>query len=305
MNTTNPSLSQPSQPDWNLLRAFLAVVDAGSLTGATRALGTSQPTLSRQIAELEASLGVALFERVARGVRLTAAGQSLVRPARQMETAAQAVSLTALGQTQQLGGTVRLTASGMTSAHVLPEILTLLRRSHPEIQIELVVSDQVENLLERRADIAIRHTRPTQGGLVAKRVGDVRVGAFAHADYLKRVGGKIDLSRAGDYDWIGLDSSDLILRGFRAAGLRVAREFFAFRCDNQVVGWQAALAGLGIGFAPLSVAERWPKMRRVLPEDMSPEMPVWLAAHRELRHSARIRTVFDALADGLRAMIVG
>ena len=98
MNTSTP---QATQPDWNLLRAFLAVVDAGSLTGATRLLATSQPPLSRQIAELESSLRVALFERVARGVRLTAAGEALVLPARQMQTAAQAVSLAALGQTQQ------------------------------------------------------------------------------------------------------------------------------------------------------------------------------------------------------------
>ena len=191
----------------------------------------------------------------------------------------------------------------MASAYILPKILTSLRQSHPEIQIELVASNRVENLLERQADIAIRHTRPTQGGLVAKRVGDSRVGAFAHTDYLNRVGGNIDLSRAGDYDWIGLDTSDLFLSGFRAAGLPVEREFFAFRCDNQVVGWQAALAGFGIGFAPAGVAEQWPEMRRVLPETMTTKMPVWLTTHRELRHSARIRLVFDALAEGLQTMV--
>ncbi|TCV85837.1 LysR family transcriptional regulator [Sulfurirhabdus autotrophica] len=305
MNTLDSSVPKAQQPDWNLLRAFLAVVDAGSLTGATRLLATSQPTLSRQIAELESSLGIALFERVARGLRLTAAGEALVWPARQMQTAAQAVSLTALGQTQQLGGTVRLTASEMTSAYVLPEILKLLRQTHPAIQIELVASNRVENLLERQADIAIRHTRPTQGGLVAKRVGDAKIGAFAHVDYLKRVGGEVDLARAGDYDWIGLDSSNMILRGFRAAGMPVEREFFAFRCDNQIIGWQAALAGLGIVFAPVSVAARWPEMQLVLPEELVPNMPVWVTAHRELRNSARIRLVFDALAEGLQTMVVG
>jgi DNA-binding transcriptional LysR family regulator len=303
MNSTRGAVAAPSQLDWNQLRAFLAVADAGSLTGAMRCLATSQPTLSRQIAGLEAALGVALFERVARGLRLTPAGNALLQPARQMQSSAQALSLTALGQTQELGGTVRLTASEMTSAHVLPAILTRLRRSHPEIQLELVASNRVENLLEREADIAVRHTRPTQGGLLAKRVGEARIGAFAHRDYLKRVGGRVDPQRLGDYDWIGLDSSDLVLRAFRAAGMTVDRGFFAFRCDNQIVGWQAALAGMGIGFAPVKVAARWTSMRAVLPKEMMPNMPVWVSAHRELRHSARIRVVFDALAEGLQTMV--
>ena len=295
MNTT--------QLDWNLLRAFLAVVDAGSLTGATRMLATSQPTLSRQIAELELSVGMALFERVARGLRLTAAGESLVWPARQMQTAAQAVSLTALGQAQQLAGTVRLTASEMISAYVVPPILAQLRQTHPEIQIELVASNQVENLLERQADIAIRNVRPSQSSLTARRVGDAKMGAFAHVNYLARIGGHVDLARAAEYDWIGYDKSDMLLRGFRAAGLPVKPEFFAFRCDNHVVAWQAALAGLGIGFAPASVAAYWPDMKSVLPDKTIPKMPIWVTVHRELRHSARIRAVFDTLADGLQMMV--
>ncbi|MHB1676974.1 MAG: LysR family transcriptional regulator [Sulfuriferula sp.] len=302
MNISRSS-SVTSAVDWNLLRVFLAVVDAGSLTGATRLLSTSQPTLSRQIAELESMLGVVLFERVARGVRLTIAGKTLLPPARQMETAAQLLSLTALGQTQQISGTVRLTASEMFSAFVLPKILAPLRQTQPQIQIELVASNRLENLLERQADIAIRHTRPKQGGLVAKRVGDVCIGAFAHTDYLIRVEGKVELSRAAEYDWIGMDSSDILLRGFRKAGLAVERDFFAFRCDNQIVGWQAALAGVGIGFAPVAIAKRWPEMQRVLLEVPIPKMPVWLTAHRELRSSTRIGLVFDALAEGLQRIL--
>lgn len=294
----------PASPlDWNLLRAFLAVVDAGSLTGATRLLASSQPTLSRQIAELESILGVVVFERVARGVRLTAVGKSLLPAARQMEAAARALSLAALGQAQQTSGTVRLTAGEMFSAFVLPKILAQLRQNQPQIQIELLASNRVENLLERQADIAIRHTRPRQGGLVAKRIGDVGIGAFAHTDYLQRIGGKIELPHAAEYDWIGMDSSDILLRGFRKAGWPVERDFFAFRCDNQVVGWQAARAGLGIGFAPLAIAKRWPSMHRVLHETPIPAMPVWLTAHRELRSSARIRLVFDALATGLQTIL--
>ncbi|HET9113371.1 MAG TPA: LysR family transcriptional regulator [Burkholderiales bacterium] len=299
MTATSPV----SQLDWNLLRAFLAVVDAGSLTAATRLLASSQPTLSRQIAELESILGVVIFERVARGVRLTAGGKSLLPAARQMETAARALSLVALGQTQQTSGTVRLTASEMFSAFVLPKILARLRQNQPQIQIELLASNRVENLLERQADIAIRHTRPRQGGLVAKRIGEVAIGAFAHTGYLQRMNGKIEFSRAAEYNWIGMDTSDILLRGFRKAGLPVERDFFAFRCDNQIVGWQMALAGAGIGFAPLAVAKHWPDMQRVLQDVPVANMPIWLTAHRELRSSARIGLVFDALAQDLQTIL--
>ncbi len=201
--------------------------------------------------------------------------------------------------------TVRLTASEMTAAYVLPPILAALRRAQPQIQLELLVSNRVENLLERQADIAIRHTRPAQEGLVARRVGDAALGAFAHADYLARVGGRIDPARLCEYDWIGYDASDLLLRGFRQAGFALGREFFAFRCDNHVAGWQMAQAGLGIAFAPLAVAARCPAMRPVLPEVAIAPMPVWLTAHRELRQSARIRLVFEALLGGLQEMVGG
>lgn len=297
MNTLEPSL------DWNLLRAFLAVADAGSLTGAALRLASSQPTLSRQIAELEKSMHMELFERVARGLRLTAAGEALLPYARQMQTAAHAVSLTALGQSQELAGTVRLTASEMTGTYILPDILAGLRRQHPQIQIELVVSNQVENLLERQADIAVRHARPSQTGLIAQYIGNATVAGFAHESYLQSVGGHIDMMRAQDYDWIGYDSSDLLLRGFRAAGLNVGREFFALRCDNHLSCWNMAVAGMGICFATTLVASRWPQMRSVLPPESNTTLPVWVTAHRELRQSARIRVVFDALALGLRSMV--
>lgn len=303
MNRLATPSSTAKSFDWNLIRAFLAVVESGSLTGAANILAASQPTLSRQIGELERRVGAALFERVARGLRLTQAGEALVEPARRMQVAAQALSLTALGQTQQLAGTVRLTASEMTSAYFLPDILAGLRQAQPEIQIELVASNRIENLLERQADIAIRHARPSQGGLIARRIGELKMGAFAHADYLARVGGKVDLKHLGAYDWIGYDSTDLLLRGFRKAGIPVNREFFGFRCDNHIVDWQAALAGVGIGFAPYAIAGRWPEMRPVLPKKMIAPMPVWLTVHRELRGSLRIQRVFDALAAGLLRLV--
>lgn len=286
--------------EWDHIRAFLAVVDNGSVTAAAAQLALSQPTLSRQLAALETQLGTSLFERVGRGLRLTQTGTALLEPARQMQAAAHALSLTALGQNAATAGTVRLSASEVTATFVLPPILTALRLTHPEIQIELAVTNRVENLLEREADIAIRHTEPGQGGLIARRIGAFRLGAFAHRNYLQRIGGHIETSQLSRYDWIGLDRSDLLLRGFQQAGIRVGREFFALRCDDQVTGWYMVAAGMGIGFGTCYVAEKFSGLQAVLNEVAIPPMPVWLTSHRELRDSARIRTVFDALADGLQ-----
>lgn len=285
--------------EWDLIRAFLAVVDAGSMTAAAKQLDTSQPTLSRQLAALEQRLGSTLFERVGRGLRLTSAGHALVEPARQMQSAANAFSLISLGHNQETAGTVRISASEMTATYVLPPILTDLRLQHPEIQIELAVTNRVENLLEHEADIAVRHAQPEQGNLIARRIGAFRIGAYAHCDYLARVGGVIDMAQFERYDWLGLDRSDLYLRGFQQGGFKVERDFFAIRCDDQVALWQMTLAGMGIGIGTHYVASQSPQLQQVLTElDIEP-MPVWITSHRELRSSARIRIVFDALAKGL------
>ena len=292
-----------AQLDWDLIRAFLAVAEQGSLTAGAAILGVSQPTLSRQISELEMTIGASLFERVPRGFSLTIAGSALLEPARQMQSAARMLSMRALGQTLLVAGTVRITASEMTASYLLPAILAGLRQQHPEIEIELSVSNEVENLLERCADIAVRHVKPIQTSLIARHLGDMKLDAFAHHNYVQRIGGSVDLNQIDRYDWIGYDKSDLLLRHFREAGKPVSREFFTFRCDNQSVGWQMALAELGIAFAPACIAQRWPMMLAVLPAELAPSMPVWMTTHRELRDSARIQLVFDWLANGLKKII--
>lgn len=295
----------PQRVDWNLLKSFCAVADLGSLTAAAGALGISQPTLSRQMAELEALAGVALFERLPRGLRLTEAGGALVVPARRMLAAAQSASLAATGQNRELAGTVRITASEVMSAFVLPPILAGLRAAFPAIQIELVASNRVDNLLEREADIAVRMVRPVQGGLVAKKIADYPTGFYAHESYLARNGWTAPHDAQRPYDWIGLDQSNQLIEGFRAGGWDVDRSFFAFRCDSQIVGWHAVLAGMGVGIGLQRVAQDCPQLVQVMRDQPTPRLPVWLTAHRELRDSVRIRTVFDGLATALAAAPAG
>lgn len=285
--------------DWNQLQVFLAVAEAGSLTGAKRALSVSQPTLSRQIAFLEESLGVPLFERVPHGLSLTDAGRALVEPARHMQRCAEQVSLRALGKTQELSGTVRLTACEVLSGFFLPDALLPLRETYPEIQIEVIATDDVMNLLARDADIAIRHTPPVQTELIAKNLGQSSMALYAQRGYLEQRSKKILSGEVAGYDWIGLDKSDEYIRGFRNSGRLVDRNFFNFRCDNTLVGWQAALKGHGIAPMFKSIAETFPDMEVFCPEVPIPKVPVWLVSHRELRSNPRIRLVFDLLEKGL------
>lgn len=289
--------------NWDVIQAFLAVAEAGSISRAAERLGQSQPTLSRQIAAFERQLGSCLFERKTRGLRLTEVGARMVEPARRMQAAAQQLGLAVEQARTDLVGTVRVAASEMTATRLLPEILVQLRARHPGMQFEIVVSNELSNLLAREADIAVRHVRPTDGGVIARELGAMEVCAWARADYLDRMS-PAATTDPRTLDWLGLDQSDPLLRRFHQAGLPVDRSFFALRCDDQLVLWPLALAGAGVGFAPAITAARWPAMRPVLPALTRQGMPVWLASHRELRQSALIRTVFEELATAIRAWLL-
>jgi DNA-binding transcriptional LysR family regulator len=163
----------------------------------------------------------------------------------------------------------------------------------------MIASNAVSNLLRREADIAVRMVRPAQSSLVARRVGEVQIGAYARKDYLRRRGLP---SKPGDilhYDLIGLDRDESIIRAFAALGHRIERDSFMFRSDDHLVLWQVLCAGLGIGFAATWLADREPSLERVLPELPMPRLPVWLTVHREIRSSARIRALYDFLAVGI------
>jgi DNA-binding transcriptional LysR family regulator len=288
--------------DWNLLRAFACVIELGSLTRAAERLGLSQPTLSRQIAELEAQLGAPLFERTGRRLRATELALQLQEPAERMRAAARALGPLAQQQRGTLAGTVRITASEPVAAYVLPRLLLGLTEQHPDIELELVASNRIDNLLEREADLAVRMVQPTQGTVIARHLGDWTLGFYAHRDYLARVGGHIDPQRIAEYRWIGLDRNPQLIDGFREAGHSIDRHFFALRSDNMMVGMEAVRAGQGIGVLSQPVAATDAALVQVLPEQPLPSLPVWLVAHRELRSSQRLRLVFDLLAAGLQAL---
>lgn len=291
--------------DWNLVTSFLAVLDHGSLAAAARATGISQPTLGRHVDEFEQELGVTLFERGRGGMMATETALAVAEQARAMRDASAAIEMAATGHSQSVEGTVRVTASEIVSTYILPGILATLFDDLPGIEIELVASNTVENLLQRDADIAIRMARPVQNDLITRQLNTLEMGIFAHRSYLARKGEPAGFEDLARHVIIGYDRNDLVIRGFQAAGFVVDRHYFRYRCDDQVTAFEAMAAGVGIGFAPRALACRHPELVRLLPDIAIPGLPMWLTSHRELRTSRKIRMVSDYLGERLSAMALG
>jgi DNA-binding transcriptional LysR family regulator len=289
--------------DWSLVRSFLAVLDAGSLMGAARRLGAQQPTLSRHIAELEAQLGAPLFERTGRGVTATAMALAIAEPARQMEGGAETLARALVRQRDAPNGTVRITASEVAATYLLPPLVAELAEEAPGIELEIVASNQVTNLLRREADIAVRMTRPTQSSLVTRKLGEVAVVACAHQRYLARAGTPRKLEELLHHRLIGYDRDDTIVRGFARVGVPVTRAQFAVRTDNQLTYAHLIVSGAGIGFLARYNLAYLPGVVEVLPQLRIPPLPCWLAVHREIRASQVVRRVYDALAARIPALL--
>jgi DNA-binding transcriptional LysR family regulator len=285
--------------NWTLIRSFLAALDRGSLMGAARALSTSQPTVGRHIGELETQLGVVLFERTGRGLLPTPHAQRLADAARAMSAAADQLARQATGAQALARGSVRISASQPVTCMLLPPLLRQMRELHPDIQIELVSSNAVSNLLQREADIALRMVRPDQSSLVAKRVGQVAIGTFAHRDYLRRRGTPRAPADLLTHDVIGNDRNTDILSGFARMGMPMQRDDFAVRTDDLNAYQAAVSAGLGVGFLARYVARQNPDLVPLLPMLDIPALPMWLAVHREIRSNPRIRRVWDFLSQTL------
>ena len=288
--------------DWALVQIFLAVAEGGSLSAAARSLGQSQPTLGRQVKRLEDRLGLALFERHARGLELSEAGRRLLPAAREMAEAMGRMRLAAAGQDGALQGRVRITASEVVAHHLLPPLIAQMREDLPQVGIDLVPSDTTGNLLFREADIALRMYRPRQLDLVVQHLGDLPVGAFAAKRYVARRGRPASAEDLRDHDLVGYDRSELMLRAMRGLGLEMQATDFALRCDSQVAYWELVRAGCGVGFMQCGVARRDPLVEELEIGVEIPPLPVWIAAHEAIRPVPRVAAVWSRLVAGLGAL---
>jgi DNA-binding transcriptional LysR family regulator len=286
------------EPDWQWYRSFLAVLDHGSLSAAARALNLTQPTLGRHIDALEASLGLKLFTRSFDGFAPTDAALALRPYAAGLKDTAAALLRAASSQGQGVRGTVRITASEVVGVEVLPPVLASLRQSHPELVVELVVSNEVGDLLRREADIAVRMVQPTQGALIARRVGSIELGMHGRADYLARCGTPRSMDELLRHSLIGFDREDARIRRMTADLGPFDRSIFAFRADSDLAQLAAIRAGFGLGVCQVGLARR-DGLVRVLPRLFSFRLDTWVAMHADLRDSPRCAVTFAALVEGL------
>ena len=218
---------------------------------------------------------------------------------RDMGAAAERVSLAATGHSQDIAGSVSISAGEAYAAFLLPPILARLRRQHPGIRVEIVATNAVSDLRRREADIAIRNARPADPELIARKIRDDEACLYATPACLDRIGpvnGPDDLSGA---DFIGFDEGGALREALATVGLRLTRENFMVLSGSHLVQWECVKQGMGIGLMPAAIGDAEPAVRRVLPDLPPIRFPVWLTAHRELHSSRRIRLVFDLLAEAL------
>jgi DNA-binding transcriptional LysR family regulator len=296
-------------PDWDLYRSLLAVIETGSLSAAARRLHIAQPTVGRHIEALEASLGgLSLFTRSPSGLNPTETALALKPHAEAMSAAAEALVRAASGGADAETGVIRLSASEIVSAEVLPPILAEFHRDHPGVALELSMSNAVEDLLRRDVDIAVRMTPPTQGALTARKVGSVRLQFYAHRSYLQARGVPRDLEDVrAHHSLIGYDRNVPSIRTLdeivARTGLSLGREMFAYRTDSDLAQLAALRAGLGICACQPVIAARDPNLVPILEGQFHFDLEVWVAMHEDLKTNRRMRLMFDHLVEGLSGYV--
>ncbi|MFP5075931.1 LysR family transcriptional regulator [Rhizobium sp. YIM 134829] len=291
--------------DWSLIRAFVAVVRTGNLTRAAKILKTTQPTVGRQIRRLEELTGEVLFDRTIAGLRPTAEAAQLYERAEAVDRAVTQFVTALRGRPAGVSGTVRVTSSQIFGAHILPALIAPLLEAHPTLEIELLVSDAVDNLLRREADIAVRFAPPDQAELITRRLGSVSLGLYASRAYLDRTGRGVPRAAAdlAGHRVVGEEEGSRAVAFGRQYGVAIRKADIGFRSASMPAQRAAILAGIGIGPMLVHLAEIEPSLVRILPDITVATLPLWLVAHDDLPRSARLRAVFDHLAAELKRVV--
>ena len=281
--------------DWDKLRIFHAVADAGSLTHAGDTLHLSQSAVSRQIRALEESLNTVLFHRHARGLILTEQGELLFDATKTMNKRIDAAAARIRDSEEEVFGELRVTTTtGIGTIWLAPRLYKLYE-TYPDLKIDLMMEERVLDLPMREADVAIRMKEPSQADLIRKRLMFVRIGLYATREYIARHGAPETLDDMKNHSLIFQNpKSPQVL-----AGQNLVRELMTYEIgstltvNNYFGVLQAAIHNLGIGMLPDYVTHAIDTMVRVLPDVESMEVPVYLAYPEELRHSNRIEAFRD------------
>lgn len=284
------------------LRLLAALAETGSLAGAARRVRVNHASAWRRLGALEGRLGVRLFDRHRTGYAATPAGEEAVAAARRMLAELDTLERRLAGRDIRPNGVVRLTTTDTLLALVLP-VVAGLRATHPGLIVEVVTDNGFFTLTRRDADIALRPAGAAPDGLIARRLGTVATAVYASAHYLEA-----SSSDPLALDWLAPDDSLSHLGSARWIADRVAPERVVHRANSLLALAAAARAGIGLAPLPCVVADPDPDLVRVMPPLAEMATSLWLLTHPDLRRTARVRVVLDALADHLktkRALLAG
>ena len=284
---------------WDDVRFFLAVARAGSLSGAARVLGVGHVTVGRRITLLERRLGVTLLHRTPDGFAVTAAGDAVLRQCIAMENAALDLERVAAGRDSLAAGSVRLTATEALARQIIAPAIAELRKSHPDLRIDLAVGVRSLDIARREADLAVRVGRPSGSGLVCRKLGDVGYSLYASRSYLATYRLPQRGKGLADQHLITFTGAPAATSPFfmneRLEGARIA-----LRCDNPLIQLQAAANGIGIAELACFLGDECADLVRIWPDEVPALRAVWLVTHEDSRRSARIRVASSAIGDVFR-----
>ncbi|QUS36895.1 LysR family transcriptional regulator [Falsirhodobacter algicola] len=285
--------------DWDKLRIFHAVADAGSLTHAGDTLHLSQSAVSRQIRALEESLNVTLFHRHARGLILTEQGELLFDATSAMAKRLDAAAARIRDSEDEVFGELRVTSTiGLGTMWLAPR-LTRLYQKYPALKIDLMLEERVLDLPMREADVAIRMKEPSQADLIRKRLMTIRMQLYASPDYLEKHGTPLNMADFNQHRLICQHAgTPQVSAGASLVAELMSHDIPSTLTVNNYFGvMQAVLNHLGIGVLPNYLAEEFPHLVRVLPDVSSNDVPVFLAYPEELRHSKRVAAFRDFITE--------
>lgn len=289
--------------DWDKLRIFHAVADAGSLTHAGDTLHLSQSAVSRQVRALEESLNTTLFHRHARGLILTEQGELLFDATRSMSKRLDTAAARIRDSEEEVVGQLRVTTTAGFGLLWLAPRLPQLYKTSPHIKIDLILEERVLDLPMREADVAIRMKEPSQADLIRKRLMSVRMCLFATPTYIAEHGAPAALEDLSNHRLVSqaVDAAQV------SAGASLLSRILAYdigstlTVNNYFGVLQGVLHHLGIGLLPDYLTDDFPDLVRVLPDVESNEVPVFLAYPEELRHSKRIENFRDFVTEEIIA----
>ena len=283
--------------DWNKARAFLVTAETGSFSAAARALGMSQPTLGRQVSSLETDLGIVLIERVHQGIHITPLGQELLVHLKAMGESASRFSILASGQNSEIKGKVRISSTDTMSTYILPNIIRRLHNEEPKILIEIISTNKLTDILLRECDIAIRHSKPEDYDLIARRLPDQRFKLYCAKEIEESVNNQLDVSLIPFVGLIG--GNEEFIAELNRREIPITENNFNCHASNHIEHWNLIKAGMGVGIMAESIAKSCNDVVEYRKLTAPICVPTWLVTHRERTNNLRLKRVFDYIAKSL------